>query len=81
VLPRAHDCVTVLLGSRERYTREHAAAPATYWYSEDLLGRGDWDDDFVVGLQEPAPGHELRRRYRLGSRVIVSYGIYLTSRA
>jgi hypothetical protein len=33
VIPRAHDCITLLLGSRHRYAsyvREH---PGTYWYS------------------------------------------------
>lgn len=33
VVPRAHDCITLLLGSRQRYAdyvREH---PGTYWYS------------------------------------------------
>ncbi len=33
VLPRAHDCITLLLGSRERYAQESALAPGTYWYS------------------------------------------------
>ncbi|MFO0868402.1 MAG: DUF1638 domain-containing protein [Pirellulales bacterium] len=33
VLPRAHDCITLLLGSRERYTEYVARHPGTYWYS------------------------------------------------
>jgi len=32
-LPRAHDCVTLLLGSRERYAREFEACPGTYYES------------------------------------------------
>ncbi|RPH99922.1 MAG: DUF1638 domain-containing protein, partial [Zetaproteobacteria bacterium] len=40
VLPRAHDCITLFLGSRERYATESAASP-TYWYVRDLLERGD----------------------------------------
>lgn len=39
VLPRAHDCVTVLLGDRRRYAREFAAHPGTYWYSADYVER------------------------------------------
>jgi hypothetical protein len=40
VLPRAHDCATILLGSRERYRREHEAVPGTYWFTQDNVERG-----------------------------------------
>jgi len=33
VVPRAHDCITLLLGSRERYQRLFEEAPGTYWFS------------------------------------------------
>jgi hypothetical protein len=33
VIPRAHDCLAVLLGSRERYLAEMEAHPATYFQS------------------------------------------------
>jgi hypothetical protein len=33
VIPRAHDCITVLLGSKERYAEYVAKNPGTYWYS------------------------------------------------
>ncbi len=33
IVPRAHDCITLLLGDRERYARYVAAHPGTYWYS------------------------------------------------
>jgi hypothetical protein len=33
VVPRAHDCITLLLGSRQRYAQYVAAHPGTYWYS------------------------------------------------
>ncbi len=33
VLPRAHDCITVLLGSRQRYDKFTAEHPDVYWYS------------------------------------------------
>ncbi len=33
VLPRAHDCITLLIGSRHRYQRYFDAHPGTYWYS------------------------------------------------
>jgi hypothetical protein len=37
VIPRAHDCITLYLGSREAYTREVQTEPGTYWYSQDYL--------------------------------------------
>jgi hypothetical protein len=41
VLPRAHDCATLFLGSRERYVQEHTATPGTYWFTEDNVERGN----------------------------------------
>lgn len=39
VIPRAHDCITLYLGSRERYQREFDWHPGTYWYSVDYMER------------------------------------------
>lgn len=33
VIPRAHDCITLLLGGRKRYADYVAKHPGTYWYS------------------------------------------------
>jgi hypothetical protein len=33
VIARAHDCITLLLGSKERYAEYVARHPGTYWYS------------------------------------------------
>lgn len=33
VIPRAHDCITLLLGSKERYAEYVKKTPGTYWYS------------------------------------------------
>jgi hypothetical protein len=33
VMARAHDCITILLGSKERYAQYVAKNPGTYWYS------------------------------------------------
>lgn len=40
VITRAHDCITLYLGSKERYQQEFDASPGTYWYSQDYLERG-----------------------------------------
>ncbi len=55
VVPRAHDCITLLLGSRRRYAEYVAAHPGTYWYSPG------WNRHHLP----PGPDryHALRRRY------------------
>jgi len=50
VLPRAHDCITLFLGARERYAREMTDGPATYWYVADQLERNDGYRASVGGL-------------------------------
>ena len=41
VIPRAHDCITLFLGSRTRYQHEFENHPGTYWYVQDYLERRD----------------------------------------
>ncbi len=41
VVPRAHDCITLFLGSRDRYTQEFVGHPGTYWYVQDYLERSE----------------------------------------
>jgi hypothetical protein len=49
VLPKAHDCATIFLGSRERYEQEHATTPGTYWFTEDNVKRGDALKGWLLG--------------------------------
>ncbi len=46
VIPRAHDCITLYLGSRKRYNAEFSAQPGTFYYTADYIerrgGTGDW---------------------------------------
>lgn len=37
VIPRVHDCIGILLGSRERYDQEFKAAPGTYYLSKGWI--------------------------------------------
>ena len=37
VVPRAHDCITFFLGSRERYAAEFEAHPGTYYFTSGWL--------------------------------------------
>lgn len=40
VVARGHDCITYLLGSRERYKKYFDANPGTYWYSPGWIDTG-----------------------------------------
>jgi hypothetical protein len=33
IIPKAHDCITLFLGSKERYRTYFDAHPGTYWYT------------------------------------------------
>ena len=41
VVPRAHDCITLFLGGRERYDSQFEQQPGTYWYALDYMERDD----------------------------------------
>ena len=43
LIPRAHDCITLFLGSRARYDSEFASHPGTYYYSPGWIERSDGD--------------------------------------
>jgi len=40
LVPRADDCITMFLGSRERYYEEFESEPGTYWLSKGWLESG-----------------------------------------
>ena len=40
VVPRAHDCITLFLGSKERYLEEFSNAPGTYWFTPGFIQAG-----------------------------------------
>lgn len=44
VIPRAHDCITLFLGSRQAYTDYFNAHPGTYFLTSGWLERGDSTD-------------------------------------
>ena len=41
VIPRAHDCITLFLGSRDSYQYQFVNYPGTYWYADDYIERSD----------------------------------------
>ena len=55
VVPRAHDCITLYLGSAERYGAEFRGNPGTYWYTTDYFERGgDGGGGVALGASENA---------------------------
>lgn len=55
IIPKAHDCITLLLGSKERYRQHFEAHPGTYfrstgWIERDLLAEEDQGKDILSQL-------------------------------
>lgn len=70
IIPRAHDCMTLFLGSARKYAAEHAAEAGTYWFARGFLHReeGNAMDAGFMGLggeseYSPARREEIRRKY------------------
>ncbi len=54
VVPRAHDCITLYLGSRAEYNQQQNQHPGTYWYSQDYLERsGRYGENMALGSGLP----------------------------
>ncbi len=49
VMPRAHDCITLYLGSDRRYREEFSKHPGTYWFSVDYMERLSDDNRIALG--------------------------------
>lgn len=49
VLPRAHDCIALLMGSREKYAGYFQANPGTYFRSTGWLERGKTLNQLAMG--------------------------------
>ena len=58
VIPRAHDCITFFLGSRERYHEEFTQHPGTYYYTcgwiEDKEGYQEEEESMLRSRQDAA---------------------------
>jgi hypothetical protein len=63
VMPRAHDCITLYLGSRQRYQAEFDAHPGTYWYSLDYLERSEPGSAAGLGAANPGMMESLYEQY------------------
>ncbi|MFC1509116.1 DUF1638 domain-containing protein [Candidatus Omnitrophota bacterium] len=60
VVPRAHDCITLFLGSKERYLEEFSQSPGTYWFTPGFIHR-----KMQPGMSEKYAGiyHQFEENY------------------
>lgn len=66
VIPRAHDCITLFLGSRERYNEQFENNPGTYWYTQDFLERRqDSSSSLALGSGSDTDLEEVYEEYVL----------------
>lgn len=52
VIPRAHDCITLLLGSKEKYLEYHSKNPGTYFKSTGWIEREKNFADFTQTIPQ-----------------------------
>jgi hypothetical protein len=62
VIPRAHDCITLFLGSRKRYNDQFMNYPGTYWYSQDYIERAEAGNT-TLAIGSGADGSGIQRTY------------------
>ncbi|MCL4864027.1 MAG: DUF1638 domain-containing protein, partial [Caldilineaceae bacterium] len=63
VIPRAHDCITLFLGSRSRYQAQFEQNPGTYWYAHDYIQRRD-NTNTSLSLGAGVDNDRLQERYQ-----------------
>lgn len=63
VMARAHDCITLYLGSKARYQAEFDAEPGTYWYSQDYLERNPSSSAVALGAASIEVSEALYEQY------------------
>lgn len=63
VIPRAHDCITLFLGSRATYKYQFENKSGTYWYALDYLQRND-SAGVTLSLGASDFGADLKETYQ-----------------
>jgi hypothetical protein len=61
VIPRAHDCITLFLGDRKRYSEAFREHPGTYWYALDYVERNDGST--ALGAETDAGVQDVYQEY------------------
>ena len=63
VIPRAHDCITLFLGGRDRYQKEFTGHPGTYWYVRDYVERKTSGTALSLGAEMGGDTEDLYDEY------------------
>lgn len=63
IIPRAHDCITLFLGSRKKYKEEFENNPGTYWYAHDYIER-DFGSGGSLSLGPGSTASNLESEYQ-----------------
>ena len=63
IIPRAHDCITLYLGSREAYRSQFTERPGTYYYTPDYMERRGSDSSFSLGTTDEGRSKETYAEY------------------
>jgi hypothetical protein len=64
ILPRAHDCITLYMGSRSLYQKEFTSHPGTYYYAMDYIERqGTGSSVIPLGTTSDARRKEVYDEY------------------
>ncbi|MGL4943976.1 MAG: DUF1638 domain-containing protein [Thermoguttaceae bacterium] len=63
VIPRAHDCITLLLGDRHRYHRYFFEHPGTYFKSTGWIERGDFTTSPAGGMAASCEWESMVAKY------------------
>lgn len=75
IVPRADDCITILLGSYERYMEEFSAEPGTYYLTKGWLESGSHPlkeyREYLEKYDEETAGWLIDEQYRNYKRVIL----------
>jgi hypothetical protein len=69
VVPRAHDCITLFLGSRERYLEYFDTHPGVYFKTTGWVERGEADGE----LSQLAIGHKIGMKQSYAD-LVAKYG-------
>jgi hypothetical protein len=70
VIPKADDCITLYLGSREEYLRQFNQAPGTFYLTKGWIECGEDPYTEYCAMREKY-GHE--KAYRITKRYIINY--------
>ena len=75
IVPRADDCITILLGSYQRYMEEFSAEPGTYYLTKGWLESGSHPlkeyREYLEKYDEETAGWLIDEQYRNYKRVIL----------